>query len=305
VIEAYNSTQTENSSGNADMNESMTESDWKDYPDRLFASNWYDLFDHNPNDARGKLTWKDRFGSVLLVGYNFYSETEDVVENAKGNENITGALVDALGNWLSGNGLGRHAWVTQEIAKGGKSIFITEFTLSELHGGWKFNGNQSDLEQVGILKSFPADSESYRPRLASETSDTVPTDEQLAQFGFFTRFNEYGGQRIYAPIDDANAFPGTTQTQAAASGIAANTENQWHLLAEAIPAMSFAAAANSVGEMQGNINMEAKQDGWPQDRLNDPDLGSSWLHSDFKNISLNYVHLMYKEMLDIGGLNHE
>ena len=52
-IEAYNAAQTSNSSGNVDMNECMTEVDWKDYPDRLFASNWYQLF--NPADARSEL----------------------------------------------------------------------------------------------------------------------------------------------------------------------------------------------------------------------------------------------------------
>ncbi|MEM1223605.1 MAG: hypothetical protein AAGH40_12685, partial [Verrucomicrobiota bacterium] len=236
-IESYDSSQTENSSNNADMNEYMTEIDWKNYPDRLLAANWYDLF--ALGDARRGLTWKDRFPGVATVGHNFYSPGEDVVENARPDESVSQSAWNALVNWVTGGNIGTHAWVTQEIAKGGKSLLVTEFTLSELHGGWDFNGNQSDLEQVGILKSFPPDADSYRPRLASETSATVPTDEQLAQFGFFKRFNELG---LYAPIDDANAISGVTQTQAQASIAAGDDDMQWHLLAEAIPTMSFAAA---------------------------------------------------------------
>ncbi|MGC6505650.1 MAG: hypothetical protein ACON39_03640, partial [Coraliomargaritaceae bacterium] len=76
--------------------------------------------------------------------------------------------------------------------------------------------NQSDLKQVGIKKSLPRDTDSYRPRFASETSATVPTDEQLAQIGFFKRFNELC---LYAPINDANALSGVTQKQAQASKV--------------------------------------------------------------------------------------
>ena len=155
------------------------------------------------------------------------------------------------------------------------------------------------------MKSFPADKDSYRPRLASETSTTVPTDEQLAQIGFFTRFNEYSGQELYGPIDDANTLPGTVQTQSGASNLAGEDDVQWHLLAEAIPAMSFAAAANSVLGMRDNISMMGETNSWPQVRLNDQDLGNRWLHSDFKNISLNYVHPMYERMINIGGLKDE
>lgn len=149
-IEAYSATQTENSSGNTDMNESMTESDWKDYPDRLFAANWYDLF--NSSDFRRELTWKDRFTVVKNFGYNFYSDGEDVVENAAANESVTSSFWGIFVNWVTGENVGTHAWVTQEIAKGGKNILV-QAAFAELHGGWAFNRNHNDLEQVGILKS--------------------------------------------------------------------------------------------------------------------------------------------------------
>ncbi|MGE9289944.1 MAG: hypothetical protein ACQKBT_03070, partial [Puniceicoccales bacterium] len=296
-IEAYNVVQTNNSSGNVDMDEYMTESGWKDYPDRLYASNWNELFP--AGDSRSELTWKNRFESIRNRSYNFYSPGEDVVENAGDNESVTSALLNTLAAWITGESIGKHAWVTQEIAKGGKNL-LTHTMLAVLHGGWEFNYNQDDLVQVGIADHNPDPPFPYLVRLPDQTSDNVPTDEQLAQFGFFSRFNEYGSGTLYAPINDANVLPGTTQTQSGASNIAAGDDTQWHLLAEAIPAMSFAAAANEVEGMLGNYNMMDNALGWPSARGN-----NNWLHSDFKNVSLNYVRSMYEEMINVGGLDNE
>ena len=51
--------------------------------------------------------------------------------------------------------------------------------------------------------------------------------------------------------------------------------------------------------------MQDKQNGWPQSRLNDKDLISRWLHSDFTDVSLNYVKPVYESIIQIGGLNNE
>ncbi|MFQ3242352.1 MAG: hypothetical protein ACI9JZ_002048 [Lentimonas sp.] len=304
-IEAYTAAQASNSSGNVDMDEYMTEADWKDYPDRLYASNWYQLFDSN--DKRSELTWKDRFSVVKNFGYNFYSPGEDIVENASPDETFFSGALTTIGSWWDSDDNGRHAWVLQEIGKGNTALRAAKLIgqVEEVQAGWDFNGNQNDLEQVGVLKGIPVDSDSYRPRFASETSATVPTNEQLAQFGFFSRFNEYNDEKLYAPIDDANVLPRVTQTQAGASALAAQDDNRWHLLAEAIPAMSFAAAANHVNGMQENYNMMNEANGWPLSRLNDSRFGSDWLHSDFKNVSLNYTRKKYEKIISIGGLDDE
>ncbi|MGC6454937.1 MAG: hypothetical protein ACON46_00240, partial [Coraliomargaritaceae bacterium] len=302
-IEAFTATQTSNSDQpQSNMPKHMTEKSWQAYPDRLYAANWYELFPDT--DKRSQLTWKDRFESVRNRAYNFYSTGEDVLKNAKNGETVTAALLDHFKNWVTGQNAGSHAWVTQEIAKGGKNL-LTHVAFSELHGGWKRNDNQSDLKQVGIKKSLPPDTDSYRPRFASETSATVPTDEQLAQFGFFKRFHDCEGQSLYAPINDANAISGVTQTQAQASTLAGVDDTQWHLLAEAIPAQSFAAGTNSVVGMQGNIDLMQQQNGWPENRLNNQDLGNRWLHSDFKKLSLNYVRKLYDQLIETGGLDNE
>jgi hypothetical protein len=81
-------------------------------------------------------------------------------------------------------------------------------------------------------------------------------------------------------------------------------DTQWHLLAESIPAMSFAAAANTVEGAQANFNMMQQTNEWPESRLNSI-RNANWLHSDLKNISLNYVLPMYEQMITTGGLRNE
>jgi hypothetical protein len=116
---------------------------------------------------------------------------------------------------------------------------------------------------------------------------------------FFNRFHDYEGQSLYAPVYNSQA------QVAAASKIAEKDDTQWHFLAEAIPALSFAAGTNSVVGMQGNFNMQTLQNGWPDSRVKDSQLGMNWLHSDLKKVSLNYVRELYDQLIDIGGLNNE
>jgi hypothetical protein len=153
---------------------------------------------------------------------------------------------------------------------------------------------------VGIKKSFPADSDSYRPRSEIETTDTVPTDEQLAQFGFFKRFDAYDGEKVYGPIDDANVLPGVTQTQSGGSDLASENDVQWHMLAEAIPALSYGTGANEVTGMQENLDLESfTNTNWPSSLRGH----SEWWHSDYQNVSLNYVIPVFNRMIEIGGLD--
>ena len=60
--------------------------------------------------------------------------------------------------------------------------------------------------------------------------------------------------------------------------------------------------SNSVEGMQENFNMmDDGKSGWPSNRGGNHD----WIHSDFKNISLNYITPMYQRMIDIGGLDND
>ena len=59
----------------------MRHPDWQNYSNRLWASEWYQLF--GSGDGRNALTWRDRFQNIAFA-YNYYSSTEDVLANSDG-----------------------------------------------------------------------------------------------------------------------------------------------------------------------------------------------------------------------------
>ncbi len=240
------------------------------------------------------------------VAYNFYSPGEEVVENAIDGESITSNLLNRLGDLLTGQGIGRHAWVTQEIAKGCKGPLTSSF-FKNCTAGWEFNKKTDDLEFIGKATpnydSTDFFSEQY---IAYETGaeattarkDSELTDDDLAQYGFFKKFNHFkNGESdysyLYQPISNTVLLQGD--------------EHQWDLLASGIPAMSFAAAANPVNRLndfgERNFDMETmrndiSQPPWPLER--EDTWGDRWLHSDIKDIALPYVHNTFDKMLESG-----
>ncbi|WP_303909242.1 hypothetical protein [Thiohalomonas denitrificans] len=120
---------------------------------------------------------------------------------------------------------------------------------------------------------------------------------------FFKRFEQedsliesFDGDILFAPNGDA----GTDE-------FAKDEKVQFKMLAEAIPARSFAAAANKVDELArlGYENfdmMDMKNGGWPPDRLDEPK-GDDWWHSDFRAVALTYTHVMWRKMITLGGLD--
>ena len=325
-IEAYDAAQkpsVDRYAGNGattfTMVERMTEADWSGYPEKTFAANWHELFQTNPDDNRNKLTWKNKFSSVLSVAYNFYSSGEEVVENAVEGETVPGNLWDRVGDWMSFQGLGRHAWVTQEIAKGCNS-WAAPFVF-ECSGGWEFNTYQNELAFIGEEDPTWDGSitdDQYRKYNAIDAATAITnaelTDEELAQFGFFGKFSHYNDKEshyaaLYAPINSGGANIGNNTGDAAtASALAGENETQWDLLSSGIPAMSFGAAANPVYRLNDfgidrNIDMQGLREAasvpWPSTLLR-VNWNNRWLHSDIKSIALPYVHHTYDKMLEIG-----
>jgi len=102
-------------------------------------------------------------------------------------------------------------------------------------------------------------------------------------------------------------------TQGAA--VAADPDKREKLLATGLPATSYAIAVNPLDKltppigMNRNFNMPLElkaPDGvihWPKaiNARNKED----WMHSDFKNMALQFVHPMYKRMIEITKLNKD
>ncbi len=299
-LQAYDSLQTSNSSGHPDMKRNMTEDDWKPFYDhgngeqqKLFASNWHELFAATPTDNRNKLTWKEIFAKpqLLSVAYNFYSPSDEVVENADETEEFG----DWANLWDAGHG-GRHAWVQQEIAKGGQHA-VTASSFHDLNGGWRFNNNptaNTPLE-AGYAKENLTRT-GWRPYTVAEAAAEI-TDAELKLVPYHLPFLYHG---LYDP--------------AQGSSTAGVTTNRYKLLGSGIPATSYAIAANDLpklnqvnGGEQRNFNMPQAlrspggYSSWPEDEnSNAPE---DWMHSDFNDVALQFLHPMYQKMIDLAELD--
>ena len=67
------------------------------------------------------------------------------------------------------------------------------------------------------------------------------------------------------------------------------------MLGDAIPAESFAAGANAIGNVPqiSNYNMPLNRErGWPRRFLS----GEDWCHSDIKNVAFKYVRHVFKKI---------
>jgi len=297
ALQAYDSSQTSNSSAHPDMKRNMTEDDWKPFYDhgngeqqRLFASNWHELFAATSADKRNKLTWKDLFAKpeLLRVAYNFYSPSDEVVENPDETEEFGDFwnLVDAAT-------AGRHAWVQQEIAKGGQHALAAS-AFHDNNGGWRFNNNPSANTplETGYSKANLTNT-GWRPYTVAEAAAEI-TNEDLKVVPYHLPF-------LYLALYDP----------AQGSATAGVSTNRYKLLGSGIPATSYAIAANRLDYLgdAGNFNMPAdlKSPGgnssWPVDsRQNNP---TDWLHSDFNDVALQFLHPMYQKMIDLAELDNE
>jgi pimeloyl-ACP methyl ester carboxylesterase len=116
AMEAY-----DNTSSDIDA---MRHPDWVDYSNRLWATEWHQLFE--PGDGRRTLTWRGRFANVVSKAYNFYSSGEEVLERH------TGTPYELSTAWNKGE----FAWCLQEKLKGRFEFFSWG---GSTYGGWDFN----------------------------------------------------------------------------------------------------------------------------------------------------------------------
>lgn len=275
----------------ADAVDNMVEKEWREYAPRLYASNWHSLFPSS--DYRSKLTWENRFQSIIEsgLGHSFYSPGDEVVANAAEMEEVS--VIAMLLQWEFSYG----AWKMQELGKGLEwSDTVAATTLERGQGGWRFNSGTTGWHVVTGQTNGATLTRRLFP--AEATVAAVP-DVALKTKPFFGLFLEAGL---------------TSTNSVTASNLAGNPWVQYDVLARGIPAKSHAMAANFVSEF-GNrtFNMQAlgrvkypnsDQYQWPVEGHpeNDDKRRNQWLHSDFKDVALPYVRPMFEEMINRGAL---
>ena len=110
----------------------LVHQEWTGYPSQCWTARWHEFFANDPNDSRGKLTWKGRFANVCSVAVNFYSSGDEVLELYAETQNPAWYNgVSPSGNWGD-----RYSWHKQEIWKGRKSLL--GFMGTTDWSGWGF-----------------------------------------------------------------------------------------------------------------------------------------------------------------------
>ena len=229
----------------------MIETSWRAVNQEYRASGWYQLFD--PSDFRSTLHWVNRFPKVAANMINCYSSTDDVVGNAK-----TGKYGYTLWGTL---------WVVQEKFKGSKWTaafdMITPNTKATQEAGWGVNGYYKPQYYLGA--NLPIDSR----------VNNLPKDQMIENPLFAPFVHEKEDMTSLKP------FP------LAKRGDAHQYDLRAALLADAIPATSFAAGANAIGK---GISLESEEaDNWPRKN-------NEWLHSDIKNVAYYYVKKFFDKV---------
>lgn len=271
----------------------MVHPDWKDeldtppdYPEHLLAANWAELFP--PDDRRSALSWKDRFRDLsnLTECTHFYSSAEDVLKPGDG------AIPNLISEVITGN---EQVWVFNEMVKG--TTTLSASLTGDIHGGWGMNRHYMVWHDPGGPAHPPPGD--WNPMTPSNAT-TIPLTGLVPE-PFFRPFSDgdadypaWGnGSWLYA--DAATANPRLPPADFTLAGID-QIKNHAKILAEAIPAHSAPAGATPLPDLPllRNYDMDTSfrsASDWPyRDEAEDR---GRWLHSDYLNPALTYVHKVY------------
>ena len=215
-------------------------------------------------DWRRSLTWRGRFASVTNA-VNYYSEDEEVLANGDGTEVSVGRTL---------------AWYYQETHKGIKQSIPLFGEMGRNEAGWSFN---TDHDHVSL--QYLGDTlVEYRSRLTNEEACAL-SNSVLRVNPFFGHFADIS---VYSPAEgiDPNI----------------NAALRAQLLADAIPAESFASGRNpvpawdSVFNSNRNVNLVSKKSSstsTPWTILHD----DRWLQNFFLIVPYMFVNALYRDFV--------
>jgi hypothetical protein len=222
----------------------MTPEEWLGYSNRVRAAHWDELFD--VGDWRRSLTWRGRFAAVTNA-VNYYSVEEEVLANGDGTEANVGRTL---------------AWYYQETHKGIKQSIPLFGDMGRNEAGWSFNTDHDHVSSQYLGGTLVE----HRWKLSNEEACAL-SNSVLRVNPFFGHF---ANASVYSP----------------AEGIDANTNDtlRAQLLADAIPAESFAVGRNPVPAWDDD-NIEMSSQYLRDINLNMlPGLAQRWVHSFFLRV---------------------
>jgi hypothetical protein len=257
----------------------MIHSEWTPYANKLYASDWWQLFP--TNDARSTLTWSNRLANFQNADvYNFYSSGEEVLRATTSDPptNLLSAIKTLAYDYIVNNPpVASYMWVWQEKGKGRCS---SDGLLSSSHGGWKFNsaydtnGAHMDTSQASLLSNTQLKTNAF-----FDVNSTSFGNADLALYG--------SGGNAYAQAHSNR------------------------ILSDAIPSLTLPVGANAVTALDEpgdthNFDMQGTlENGWPAAR---PILqvGNSaageWHHSDCRQIAYTFTYQLFDKLATLGNL---
>ena len=233
----------------------MVDHDWRRVTNFVYSSEWSNLF--SAEDGRNHLSWRGMFRGITNA-VNCYSASEDTLGNA------------GLNEWLAGKLVRRKFWAIQESLKGTEYIsFAPNSWGINKEGGWGYNPHYA-TNWWYVTWPNRRMTTLFRNRIARLTRDDIVRHP------------------VFLPFDEDWLFTTNAVSPAAVEPIRSR------ILSDGIPAMSFAAGANALGNnaVSGNIDYATFMPGdWPRrDRR--------WLHSDIKNVAFRFNWRLFKRLVE-------
>jgi pimeloyl-ACP methyl ester carboxylesterase len=267
-----------------------TTSNGLDYAEHLYAANWSNLFP--THDYRADLTWQDRFAQLPKLSnvINFFSSGEDVLRPGNGD----------LPNLLNEVWHTEEVWVYNEMVKGTNALATT--LTGDRQGGWGFNRHYMKWVDPGGPAHPPAGN--WEPLPVAEANAIHP--DALLKEPFFFPFSSgdsdfpkwENGTWLYSDVGIANTHLPDPESRTPEMDL---LKNRAKIIAEAIPAQSPATGAVTLPDVPllQNIDLDqAYRDAtfWPE--RSQANKRQRWLHSDYINPALPFVHRFYRACVE-------
>lgn len=216
---------------------------------------------------RASLSWANFFGPIPNA-INYYSRGEEVLANPTAEMGIPSLLSPD------------YAWYNQEIRKGER----LSFGLLSSDDRWAPFGNNEagwNMEGTAYEKPYPLTGGLLTRPYSPEEAAGIP-DSALRHAPFFGAFDN-----------------GEIVTDAGSQFLREHPEVCNRILADGIPAESFAAGANEINKefIPNSHEMKSKSSTqWPDEREDEND-GPCWRHSDLKDVAYPFVRHLYLELV--------
>ena len=235
---------------------------WHDYTNACWAANWHRFFKENPNDARGKMGWPNRFQDALANAtevFNYYSSGDEVFHETANPPWLLAGLDESWANYC---------WQKQETLKGSR------LPAGTAYGGWRFHiwtttiWNDGEQRWDGVITN-------YTPvAAAAMVADGSITNNPVFNRGFSPMFD------CNASLDD-QWLAVAKYVPAVSSPVGGN-------------AVTF---GNKIENH--DLNSSDYRNGWGRPAVDDK---TDWHHSDMKDMAYFYVYKLYEQLIQKGDL---